>query len=229
MENNRLLAALSRKDYRELLAACDRVELCGGDILWEPRKRIRHVYFPLDCIISPLLPVGSHKFLELAVIGNEGLLGVPTLLGVNTSVFQALIQSPGTALRISAISFRRKLERQPALRQQLNRYANVLQEQLAQYVACVSHHTLDLRLARLLLMTQDRVRGSPRFHATHKALAQTLSVRRVSVTNAAGQLQKRKILSYNRGNITILDRAGLEKSSCRCYQASKDIYERALG
>jgi len=229
MQSNRLLKALSRKDRRQLFAACDTVELCIDDILWEPHKRIRHVYFPLDCAISQRLQVEPHGILELAVIGNDGMLGVPLLLGVNTSMFQALIQGSGTALRMNASSFRRELERLPALRQHMNRYAYVLHEQLAQSVACISNHTLDLRLARLLLMTHDRVASLGSFHATHRALAQTLGVRRVGVTNAAGLLQKRKLLSYSRGDIIILNRAGLEKASCRCYQASKDMYERVLG
>jgi CRP-like cAMP-binding protein len=229
MQSNHLLTNLSRKDDRRLLAACDDVELYEGDVLWEPLKRIRYVYFPLDCSISELLPVYSRGFLELAVIGNEGMLGVPLLLGMNTSIWQALVQGSGAALRMSAASFHRQLDQLPALRHQLNRYAYVLQEQLAQSVACISHHTLDLRLARLLLMTHDRVVGSGGFHVTHQALAQTLGVRRVSVTNAAGLLQKRNLLSYSRGDIKILNRAGLEKASCRCYQASKDMYQRALG
>ncbi len=228
MQSNRLLSALSRKDHRHLVAACDEVDLGVGDSLWEPNERIRHVYFPLDCTISQLLPVDSHRILEMALIGNEGMLGVPLLLGVNTSMLQALIQQSGTALRMKTTSFRRELEHLPALRQLLHQYAHVLQEQLAQSMACISRHTLDLRLARLLLMTHDRVAGLGSFHVTHEALAQTLCVRRVGVTIAAGLLQKRKLLSYSRGDITILNRAGLEKASCRCYQASNDIYERVL-
>ena len=229
MQCNHLLSSLRRKDNHQLLARCDELDLCIGDILWEPNERIRYVYFPLSCSISQLLPVDSEEDIELAVIGNEGMLGVPLLLGVNTSMSQALVQGSGTALRMNATSFHRELKRMPAVRQQFNRYAHVLHEQLAQSVACISHHTLDLRLARLLLMTHDRVVGFGSFHVTHRALAQTLGVRRVGVTNAAGLLQKRKILSYSRGDITILDRAGLEKASCGCYQASKDVYQGVFG
>lgn len=229
MQTNRLLANLRRNDRRQLLVSCDEVGVCSGDILWKPRKRIRYVYFPLDCSFTQLLPVDSRGHLELAVIGNEGMLGVPLLLGVHTSTIRALVRDSGTVQRMNATSFRREFERLPALRQQLNRYAHVLQEQLARSAACISRHTLDLRLARLLLTTHDRVAGSGSFHATHQALAQSLGVRRVGVTNAAGLLQRRKLLSYNRGDITILDRAGLEKASCVCYQDSKAIYERVLG
>lgn len=229
MKSNHLLSSLRREDSRQLLANCEAVELSTGDPLWEPHERIRYVYFPLDCSISQLLTVKAQGSLELAVIGNEGMLGVPLLLDVNTSMLHALVHDPGHALRMTATSFNRQLQRLPSLRNRLNRYAYVLQEQLVQSLACISHHTLDLRLARLLLMTHDRVAGSGSFHATHQALAQTLGVRRVGVTNAAGLLQKQSILSYSRGDITILDRTGLEEASCICYQVSKDVYNRILG
>ena len=227
MQSNRLLSALSRKDQRELSAACDEVELCTGDILWEPLKPIRNVYFPLDCSIAQMLPVDSHKNLELDLIGDEGMLGLPLVLNMNISVFQALVQSPGNALRINAVSFLRVLERLPALRQQLNRYAYVSHIQLALTAACISFHSLDLRLARLLLMNHDRAEFD-NFYLTHNFMAQILGVRRVGVTNAAGLLQKQRLLSYSRGDITILNRAGLEKASCECYQASRDMYDRVL-
>jgi CRP-like cAMP-binding protein len=228
MPNNRLLASLRRKDRDHLLEACDEVELTIGDVLCEPQKRIRHVYFPRDCFVSQLVPVDARENLELALVGNEGMLGSPLVLGVYSSSMQALVQGSGTALRMSATSFRRELDQLPAFRKQLNRYVYVLQAQLASTAACISFHSLDLRLARCLLMTHDRA-GSGNFHLTHKLLAQMLGVRRVGVTNAAGIMQKRKLLSYRRGEITIVNRAGLEKASCSCYQASRDMYERVLG
>ena len=229
MPNNHLLAALRRKDRDHLLAACDEVELTIGDVLWEPRMRIRHVYFPIDCFISQLVPIDARKDLELALVGNEGMLGTSLVLGVSSSFLQAVVQGSGAALRMSAVSFRRELDQLPAFRQQLNRYVHVLQAQLALTAACISFHSLDLRLANLLLMSHDRVVGLGSFHLTHQVLAQMLGVRRVGVTNAAGILQKRRLLSYRRGEITILDRAGLEKASCGCYQASKDVYAEVLG
>jgi CRP-like cAMP-binding protein len=228
MLNNRLLAKLSRKDQVRLLAACDEVDLCIGDILWEPQKRISHVYFPLDCFISQLVPVDARENLELALIGREGMLGIPLVLGVNSSIFQALVQGSGAALRMSAASFRREVEHIPALRKLLHRYVYVLQMQLALTAACISFHGVDLRLACSLLMTHDRA-DFRNFHLTHKLLAQMLGVRRVGITNAAAALQKRKLVSYTRGNITVLDRAGLEKVSCPCYQASNDAYRGVLG
>jgi CRP-like cAMP-binding protein len=229
MPDNHLISDLGRTIRQRLLANCDEVELCIGDILWVPRKRIRHVYFPVDSVISQLVPVDVRENLEFAAIGNEGMLGTPLALGMDSSSMQAVVQDSGTALRMSAAIFRRELHELPAFRQKINRYIYVLQEQLAQSAVCISHHTLDLRLARLLLMTHDRVVGSSTFRMTHKVLAQMLGVRRVGVTNAAGKLKKLGLLSYNRGNISILDRAGLEKASCICYQTSKDIYDRAVG
>lgn len=228
MLKNRLLASLPRKDHLQLLASCDEVDLSIGEVLWEPQRRIRYVYFPIDCFVSQLVPIDARENLELALIGREGMLGVPLVLGVNYSTMQSLVQGSGSALRMSTASFRRELEQRPALRQKLNRYVYVLQAQLAVTAACISFHSLDLRLARWLLMTHDQT-GSGSIHLTHKFLAQMLGVRRVGITNAAGVLQRRKLLSYKRGEITILNRAGLERASCSCYQASKNAYENVLG
>jgi len=228
MSTNRLLNGLSRKNQRQLLAACDEVHLNIGDVIWEPQQPIRYVYFPLSCFISQLVPVDSHANLELALVGDEGMLGATLLLGVNRSVLQALVQGSGDALRLRASSLKRELERMPGLRTRLNRYVFVLHGQLAITAACISFHSVDLRLARWLLMTHDRAPASS-FYLTHDFLAQMLGVRRVSVTNAAGRLQERKLLRYARGEITILDRAGLLQSSCNCYQSSIDFYQRILG
>ncbi len=228
MQSNQLLASLRPKDRRQLITACDVVELFNGDIVWEPQSRVRHVYFPLDCFIAQLLPVVARENLELALVGNEGMLGTALVLGVTSSTLQARVQGSGSALCMSAATFCRELEHLPALRQQLNRYVYVLQAQLALTAACIRFHSLDLRLARWLLMTHDRA-GMRKIHLTHKFLAQMLGVRRVGITNAAGILQEQKLLSYSRGEITILNRAGLEKVSCTCYQSSKHVYERVLG
>jgi hypothetical protein len=175
-----------------------------------------------------LIPVDGRASLETELVGNEGMLGVPLALGVNFSPLQALVQGSGAALRLSAAAFRRELEASPALRRGMNRYVYVLMAQLAQAAACLRFHVLDARLARWLLMTHDRAHSSE-FRLTHELLAQMLGVRRVGVTNAAGLLQKRKLVSYSRGDITILDRAGLEAASCNCYRTTKDTYERILG
>lgn len=225
---NRLLAALPRHDRERLLACCERVELVFGQILCEPEGPIRHVYFPLTGFISLLSVVDGRTRLEVGLIGNEGMLGMSLLMGVKLSPLRALVQGSGSALRMNAAAFARELDAGPALRRLLNRYLYVLIAQLAQTAPCMRFHLLDARLARWLLMTADRAHSSE-FHLTHELLAQMLGVRRVGVTNGASLLQKKKLIGYSRGNIRILDRAGLEAASCGCYRRDKAGYERILG
>lgn len=227
-DTNRLLSALRRKDRAYVLAECESVKLTARDVLWEPGQRIRQVYFPVDSVVSQLLPVYGRDNLEVALVGNEGILGISLVLGVKISYLQTVVQGSGSALRIRAANFDRILEFVPALRLQLTRYVSVLQAQLAQALACNNFHALDSRLAKWLLSTQDRA-GGDSFHLTQKLLGQLLGVRRVGITNAAGVFQKRRLIRYSRGHITILDRPGLEKAACGCYQIGKDSYQSVLG
>jgi CRP-like cAMP-binding protein len=224
---NRLLAALPPCLSERLIAACESVELKLGAVLNEPDTRIAHVYFPTDGFISLMIPVDGASSLEVGMVGNEGMLGAPLILGMDRSPLRALVQGAGPAWRMGARTFRREIGLSAALRTLLHRYLQVRIGQLAQTAACTRFHVVEARLARWLLMTQDRAH-SDEFHVTHEFLAYMLGVRRVGVTRAATALQKRKLIHYHRGEVTILNRPGMEAASCSCYQADQTSYASLL-
>lgn len=227
LAENRLLAALPCKERQHFLSGCEQVKLVFGDSLCEPGERIRHAYFPTDSFISLITPVEGHSSMEVALVGNEGMYGIPLILGMDISPLHAMVQGPGLAWRMDAERFQSELKRSVPLQQYLNRYIYVLISQLAQTAACNRFHVVEERLARWFLMTRDRAH-SEEFHITHELLAQMLGVRRVGVTKAAGVLQRKKLISYIRGDVKIHDIRGLESASCQCYRADKETYDRIL-
>jgi CRP-like cAMP-binding protein len=225
---NRLLEALPDSELRQFLARCETVELAFADVLYTPNERLSHVYFPVSSFISLVMPVDDSASLEVGLIGNEGMFGIPLALGVDVSPVRAVVQGAGSALRMDAADFCRELRRSQALQREIDRYVFVHLTQLAQTAACTRFHVVEARLARWLLMTQDRAHADA-FHVTQEFLALMLGVRRVGVTKAAGALQKRRLIHYSRGDITVLDRRGLKAASCRCYKADRESYDRILG
>jgi len=224
---NQLLQALPRSDLSRMLAACETVELATDAVLYSPGERLRDVFFPVSGFISLIMPVDDTLLLEVGLVGSEGMLGIPLALGVDVSSMRAVVQGPGAALRLTRAQFHLELERSQSLRHQIGRYVCVRLTQLAQTSVCTRFHVVEARLARWLLMTQDRARTN-RFHVTQELLAFMLGVRRVGVTNAATSLQKRNLIHYSRGNITVVDRQGLKAASCACYQADRNSYDRLL-
>jgi CRP-like cAMP-binding protein len=223
---NSLLAALPRKDYQRLLSGLEPVTLAFGEILYEPGEPIRQVYFPSDSLVSLLTLVEGHMPLEIGLVGREGMLGIPVALGINDSPVRALVQGTGTALRMTAASLRSEYGKCGALHKELNRYIHERIVQITQTAACNRFHPIEARLARWLLMTRDRM-GTNHFRHTQELLGNMLGVLRVAVTHAAGALQRRKLISYRRGEINILDGRGLEAAACRCYQIVKAAPEDA--
>jgi CRP-like cAMP-binding protein len=227
-QKNWLVDSMPEQKRRHFLASCESVELEFATVLGETNDRIRHVYFPVDSFISVLTTLDDGSMLEVGIIGNEGMLGMSLILGVDVASQQALVQGGGEALRIGTDDFLRHCGKSGPLHRTFGRYAHVLMSQLALTAACTHHHVVEARLARWLLMTRDRAH-SDRFHLTHKLLALMLGVRRVGVTEAANSLLARGLIDYQRGEIIVLDGAGLEKVSCRCYREGNAMYEQGLG
>lgn len=223
---NSLLAALPRKDYQLLLAHMEPITLAFGEELYRPGEPIRHVYFPTDSLVSLLTPVKGHQALEVGLIGREGMLGIPLALGVSDSPVRALVLGSGMSLRMTSAHFRNEFHKSELLQREVYRYTYELMVQMTQTAACNRFHRVEARLARWLLMTRDRVRSN-QFHLTQDLLGNMLGVRRVGVTNAAGALRQRKLINYNRGEISILDGDGLEAAACQCYQIVKDMHDVA--
>jgi CRP-like cAMP-binding protein len=221
--SNQLLARLPESGRARLGTVGQLVDMPLSQILGEADAPTRHVYFPINGFVSLLAQVDSQHVIEVGMVGHEGMLGIQVALGVPIEPLKSLVQGEGRALRIDATDFRRALAAMPALRSTLDRYVYVLLSQHTRAAACLRFHMIEQRLARWLLMSQDRALSDV-FKFTQEFLAYMLGVRRVGVTVAAGELQRRNLISYERGVMTIVDRAGLEHAACSCYASDLAVY-----
>ena len=217
---NRLLATLPKKEFERLLPKLKTVSLVLGEELYEPGDAIKYVYFPNDSIISLISQLSDKAWLEVGMVGNEGMAGLAVFMGVSFSSTRALVQGSGTAMRMNSAAVRMEADRLGGLHRILHRYSHSLLTQVSQTSVCNRFHLVDARLARWLLMTDDRL-GAGEFPLTQEFLSNMLGVRREGVSKAAGVLQAKKLIRYSRGVITILNRRGLEAKSCDCYAIIK--------
>jgi len=224
---NHLIELLPRKDRVRFLAQCVPVEMKLAEVLCEPDMPTKQVYFPIEGFISLVALHEGKAALEVGMVGREGMLGEQVALGVMVSPLHAVVQGQGVAWCISAGVFRKELTQSLALQDILNRYLYVRMSQLASSAACVRFHLISQRLARWLLMSQDRAHADS-FHMTHEFLAYMLGVRRVGITTAASALQRNGLIKYHRGLLTVLDRRGLQAAACSCYGKDSEAYDKQL-
>jgi CRP-like cAMP-binding protein len=224
---NQLIEGLPAKDRLRLLAQCESFHLMAGDVLYEPGETTRYAYFPTTAFIALLTRIDAHPGSAVGMVGHEGLLGAHLAFGVANAPLRALVQGTGLAWRMRSAAFRQQLSLSPSLRRCLSRYLYVLMTQFAASAACMRFHMIGPRLARWLLMSQDRANADT-FYTTHESLAYMLGVRRVGVTTAAGALQRAGLISYHRGEVMILNRQGLAAASCSCYAADRQAYADLL-
>lgn len=215
--SNLLLKNLPAKALNRIINTSELIEMQFGTILCEAKAQQKFVYFPLQGFISSVVNLRDHHPLEMTLIGNEGMLGATLALGVNAAPMQALVQGAGSALRLTSAQFMLELRSCPSFLEGVHRYIYMTVIQLAQTGACTHFHEIEQRLARWLLMSHDRAHID-HFHLTQEFLANMLGVRRSSISIAAGELQEKKLINYNRGEIHIINRNGLEKKSCECYE-----------
>lgn len=214
--NNRLLAALPKKEYQNLLPKLEKFDLNYAENIYQPDDVIRHVYFPESGIVSLLSAVGENSTLEVGVVGSEGIVGLPVFLGVKKSNNLAVVQGAGFALKMTTADFLDYCKNGSDLPKILQRFTHSLITQISQSAACNRFHPIESRLARWLLLMHDRMQKDE-FKITQDFLSNMLGVRREAVNKTATGFQQRQLISYSRGNISILDRAGLEAAACRCY------------
>ena len=223
---NQLLAALPPEEWQRWQPQLDSVDLSLGDVLYEPGVTLSHVYFPTTAIVSLLYVMENGASAEIAVVGQEGVVGISIFMGGGSTPSRAVVQSAGTGFRLPAHFVKDEFTRSPVLHLLL-RYTQALITQMSQTAVCNRHHTLDQQLCRWLLLSLDRLRGDE-LVMTQELIANMLGVRREGVTEAALKLQAAGVIRYARGHITVLDRHALEERTCECYAVVKKEYDRLL-
>jgi len=224
---NRLLAALPDAEWERVLPHLEKVEMPLGKVLYESGDRLAHVYFPTTSIVSLLYVMENGSSAEIAVVGNEGIVGISLFMGGNSTPSRAVVQSAGRGFRLKANLLMEEFDRAGPVLHLLLRYTQALITQMAQTAVCNRHHSLDQQLCRWLLLSLDRLQSNE-LAMTQELIANMLGVRREGVTEAAGRLHHAGLIDYQRGHITVLDRAGLEKRTCECYAVVKKEYDRLL-
>ena len=224
---NGLLAALSAVELKRIRRQLELVDLPLGKILYEPGRLLEHVYFPVDCIISLLYVLENGASAEIAVVGNEGVVGISLFMGGETTPSRAIVQSAGVAYRLPSAKMMAEFTRGGTIQHLLLRYTQALITQMTQTAVCNRHHSVDQQLCRWLLLSIDRL-ASPELRMTQELIANMLGVRREGVTESAGKLQHAGVISYRRGHIKVLDRTKLEGLSCECYEVVRRESARLL-
>jgi len=224
---NHLLAALPANELARLLPYLDLIRISRDDVLYEPASQVRHVYFPTTCIVSLLHEIAGGKPSEIAIIGNEGLVGVALFMSGKTMPCRAVVHSAGEAYRLPGQLLMDEFERQGSMQHLLLRYTMALMTHVAQTAVCNRHHSLEQQLCRLLLQNLDRL-TSNELILTQELIADMLGVRREGVTEAACHLHNAGLIEYHRGHITVLDRPGLEARVCECYAVVRQEFARLL-
>ena len=225
-KKNELLAALAPADWARWLPQLEAVKLPLGDVLYESGATLSHVYFPTTAIVSLLYVMENGASAEIAVVGNEGLVGISLFMGGGSTPSRAVVQSAGDGFRMPAQDIKKEFKRTAVLHLLL-RYTQALITQMSQTAVCNRHHSLDQQLCRWLLLSLDRLQGNE-LVMTQELIANMLGVRREGVTEGALKLQAAGFIKYSRGRITVLDRRGLEQRTCECYEVVKREYDRLL-
>lgn len=226
-QQNHLLAALPDQDYIRIQPSLEHVHMPLGQALYESGCNLQHIYFPTTSIVSLLYVLASGASAEIAVVGNEGVLGIALFMGGETTPSRAVVQSAGHGYRMRAMQLKQEFNQGGPMARLLLRYTQALITQMSQTAVCNRHHTIEQQLCRWLLLSLDRL-STDNLNMTQDLIANMLGVRREGVTEAAGKLQRAGLIEYSRGHIHVIDRPNLEKRVCECYQVVKTEFDRLL-